>query len=991
MLLRAKQTSHRNSPRGAKHASLIILAAAISGCVDGPLAEPFTMDAGADEQALPANVMKPASSSTRPSDDAQSGADRSDEDNAPGDDQSAPSDGYDGPVLAQPSRGAAVALTEDETRVVVVNRDVGSISVLENDYDAEGKAPKLVREIDLGKGSEPWQVAIGPDDDTAYVVLRRDQQLVKIIKLKSYPEVYGKVAVGSEPTSVALSPSGRTAYVANWNDGTIAVIDTAELKAKPAIDLNGPLVETGYLGKIQPRPALAHPRSITVTNDGDKDDSDESILATEFFGQQFTELQADGKNADTNKTGLVYQVQLKDYAVKTIGLAPLTDIGFKDTNGEAVGCYPNQLQSITLLQNYAYVVSVCAAPEGPEGIKVTQTACQSVADCMAPELELVDPVCDVVAEGNAPVCQDVANFKTATSPVVSVIDVKAGKEVAGAAHNLNADFDKFFAENNIAAKKFPLFATDLAFVPGTGVGYVVGNAIDAVFRVVYDADSGKLMSVGSSTSPFINLFPTGKGPVGIAIGQADRKLAFVANNITRNLITVDFNTQAIAGGAASPLAVATAALPAKGSDEDHILIGKDLFNTGRARWSLAGEGWGSCQSCHSDGLTDNVTWFFGRGPRQSTPLDGSFASRDALDQRIFNHTATRDEVADFSLNTRDTSGGVGAIVLATSTPPQNIDRIDVKKLKLNDLDGSMLQASDPANPLALGFDANGAVQVGELERNPSAKSAGGVLEDWINITRYIQTIRTPRAPSNLDPNKVKAGEQLFSHAGSCQGCHGGEKWTVSKLFYEPSIETMTALKASDFAVPAGFPSALLPAQDPLDFKLVLNAGGDSVQCVLRNVKTFKNAEPGVGIAELRSDMTTPAQGGGNVARPNADGDNNADNDPKANIGYNVPSLLGMAAGAPFMHAGNARTLEALLDPQFAPHHQALAPNFLLESSAEKVSEQVEALVQYLLSIDEDTYLQDLPKPGAQGGALCPESFTPAVPDMPMMMEPDYYN
>ena len=34
------------------------------------------------------------------------------------------------------------------------------------------------------------------------------------------------------------------------------------------------------------------------------------------------------------------------------------------------------------------------------------------------------------------------------------------------------------------------------------------------------------------------------------------------------------------------------------------------------------------------------------------------------------------------------------------------------------------------------------------------------------------------------------------------------------------------------------------------------------------------------------------------------------------------------------------------------------------------------LVQYLLSIDEDKPTLDLPAyPGAEGGALCPESFT----------------
>jgi len=54
---------------------------------------------------------------------------------------------------------------------------------------------------------------------------------------------------------------------------------------------------------------------------------------------------------------------------------------------------------------------------------------------------------------------------------------------------------------------------------------------------------------------------------------------------------------------AAPSVTQTAALPAKGSDEEHILIGKDLFSTGPRAGLLRGEGWGACQSCHSDGLT----------------------------------------------------------------------------------------------------------------------------------------------------------------------------------------------------------------------------------------------------------------------------------------------------------------------------------------------------------------------------------------------------
>jgi YVTN family beta-propeller protein len=884
------------------------------------------------------------------------------------------------------SRGAAVVLSPDERLAAVVNRDVGTLSVLSVKYE-EGKTTRAEQtyDVNLGAGSEPWQVVVSPDSQTAYVVLRKDQKLVRVKNLATRPEVDGFVYVGAEPTSLALSPSGRIAYVSNWGNGDVSVVDTAQLTVTRTIDLNGPLVSTGYLGAVEPRPALAHPRSITVTNDLDLDDSDETVLVTEYFSQQVQELLPTGLNADVARNGIVYKVSASDYAVSTINLAALEDIGFKDVNGNAAGCFPNQLQSITVNGNYAYVTSICAAPEGPEGLKVTAQACTTVADCTSPELKLVDPVCDVVAFGKAPVCQDVAGFKTATSSVVSVVDIKSGKEILGAAQNLNKAFLDFFDKAKVApaAQRFPLFVTDLDFVPGTAVGYAVANGIDAVFRVVYDPATGKLVDAGSGTSPFINLNPAGikpelagKGPLAIAIGAGNKKFALVPSLTTRNLHVLDFNTQAIAGGITSPSVFQTAALPAKGSDEEHVLLGKDLFNTGRARWSLAGQGWGACQSCHSDGLSDGVTWFFGRGPRQSTSLDGSFASKNALDQRLLNHTTNRDEFADFEINTRNTSGGVGAIVLTKSAPPVNLDRIDTPALKLAELDGSSLLAADPTNPLGLGFDSTGKVVVGQTKLDPNAKPAGSQLEDWANITRYAQTIRTPRSPTNLDKAKVAMGEDLFVHAGSCQGCHGGAKWTVSKLFYKPGVAVNAALKLTDFVVPAGFPSTLLPADAPEDRKLVINAGGESVQCAQRNVQTFNKAEDGVGIAELRgTDMKTLAQGGGVALRPNADNDNNPDNDPKAGIGYNVPSLIGVATGAPFLHAGNARTLEALFSDKFVPHTRALAPNFLLETDPAVVAQQKGALIQYLLSIDEHKPVVDLPKtPGAEGGALCPEDF-----------------
>jgi YVTN family beta-propeller protein len=859
----------------------------------------------------------------------------------------------DAPTLQQPSRGSPVALSPDESLALVVNRDVGSVTLLKLDRSQAGAPPTEVQtEIALGAGSEPWQVVFGPDGDTAYVVLRKDQRLVRIRYLKSEPMVDAYAPVGSEPTGLALSPSGDRVFVANWNDGTVSVVNAATMKAGKPIDLNPALVAGGYLGEVEARAALAHPRSIAVSNDGDGDDADEMLYVTEYFGQQIEAEASDGSNADVRNVGLVYQASLDGYTVSTIPLSPLEDVGFKDANGVAAGCFPNQLQSITINGYFAYVLSVCASPKGPLGTKVTTTTCTKVEDCAS--LNLVDPVC-VLPFGGAPssVCVDVAGVKTSTEPVVSIIDLRSGEEVPDSARNLNAEFNALYDKLGLEAgeRRFPLFASDLSFVPGTSVGYASANGADAVFRMVFEPEQGTLVEVGGSTSPFIDLTPkgiaadkAGKNPIGVAAASNPGKFAVVGNDVTRNATIVDFNTQGVAGGIKAPNVVPTAALPAPKSAEEHILKGKRLFGTGTGRWSLGGQGWGACQSCHSDGLSDNVTWYFARGPRQATSLEGSFASKDPTDQRIFNWTAIFDEVDDFEANTRDISGGVGATVSALSTPPQTSDRIDFAGLKHAGLNGSSTQAADPTNPL--GF------------------AEAPKLEDWKDIEAYMQTIRSPRAPSNLDPAAVQRGAELFTGGGACQGCHGGAKWTVSTRFYTPDTKTNALLNTTPFTIPLGFPEALLPAQKP-ENQLLRFAGGnaatlDQILCAIRPVGTFNVAEPGAGIAEVRQDMKTLAQGDGNPAGEGR--------------GYNPPSLLGMAAGAPYLHGGSARTLEGLFGDTFKVHARALAPNFLAENDPDYVDGQIKDLVQYLLSVDEDTPPLDIPEPGASGGSLCPKTF-----------------
>ncbi|MDB4933083.1 MAG: hypothetical protein JWP87_55 [Labilithrix sp.] len=827
--------------------------------------------------------------------------------------------GPDGPLAISPgpSRGSGIAISSDDSIVVAVNRDSGSITVFKTSFPEDGSPATLTKSYEVPVGAEPWQVALSPDGDTAYVVVRKDQKLVKVTGLETMPVVAGSVAVGSEPTGLALTPGGSRAWVANWVDGTLTGVDTKTMEAKSTIDLNAALVDSKLVGDVKARPALAHPRSVAITNNGNDSEDDESIYVTEYYAQR-AEAEADnGANADVAKNALVYKVKLADKSVSTIRLAPLADMGFKDNLGGAAGCYPNQLQSITIQDRYAYVSSICASPRGPIGVVTTTPT------------------------------PDVSNVKTTTHGAVSVIDLGTDKEITSATASLHAKFDAEYTKRKAAddgTRRYAAVPADIGFVKGGGVAYIAANAADSVFRVQYDfSQASAIAEVGAPSNAFINLNPagiaaekSGQNPIGIATPYSDKhkRFAFVANDVTRNVTVLDFNTQAVAGGATAPVVEASSAMPTPGSLEDSIRKGKRFFDTATGRWSLKGQGWNGCQSCHMDGLSDNVTWFFARGPRQSVSLDGSFSKKDKNDQRIFNWTAIFDEVADFEGNTRGISGGVGAIVSQKGPPPDVAHRIT--NAAHAGLSGSSEGLADPANPLAL---------------DPAP-----VLDDWKNIKAYVQSIRAPRRPSNLDGTKVAAGKTLFVSDGSCNGCHGGDKWTISTRFYTPTLDGTNALNAKAWSPPAGFPAALVPATDQrfMRFGNGNPAAFDQIQCILRPVGTHGKADALMGqVVEKRQDMTTPAQG-----------------DQVNGNGYNPPSLMGVQVGAPYLHAGNAATLESLFASTFKEHYGALAPNFLKESDPAERAAKVEQLVQFLLSIDGDAPVTSVPGAGSGGGDFC---------------------
>lgn len=831
-----------------------------------------------------------------------------------------PDTGMDAAVPATarttPTNGSAIVLASDDSVLVACNRQAGSVSIFS--VDTSTSPPTLGTPTEIAfPGDEPWAAVISNDDQTAYVILRQAQQIVRITDLGGTPTLDTTThgTTGSEPTGIAISPLGATLWVANWGEGTLSRFSATDLSALGSVDLNAELVASGSLGTVTARPGLAHPRAITITNNLDTNDADESVYVTEYFAQTRTDtLPTDDSRFDVERRGLVYRVDATGTAQGTIEIAPVADTGFVDANAATTGCYPNQLlaAAIAPMTTRLYVTAVCASPRGPVG-----------------------PVLDATGALTNP-----ANFKTEVHTGLFVIDTGTNLEVP-AQHVLltqafQARYTAMSTPDDGVNRRIPLIANDIAFVASGTVAYVPSYGSDAVFRARFNAD-GSLFEVGSATlSSFINLSPSGtlvgRLPYGLTIGHttAGSSFAFTINEHSRNVSIISLASQTTVA------AVQSTPAPSPGP-EANVLDGRRFFVTGLGRWSFRGQGWNSCEACHGDGLTDTVTWYFARGPRQSISLDSTFDSVDSSQQRLLNWGAIFDEVHDFENNTRGNSGGIGAVVQAASSPPVLADRII--------FDGSMLQAGQVASTHS-DVGLNGSVST-ELMPGGS-DTVHSAIADWDRVNAYIQSIRSPRRPTTLVATDVTAGAALFA-ANNCAACHGTSMWTISRRFWTPDEAHNAAagsLRTTSYTAPALFPASLNPPSAASGRTAFLRLVGgtaatDQIQCILRAVGTFPASGTTpivptgstVVLNEVRQDMTTAAQG---------------------TTGFNPPSLLDSVASAPYFHGGNARTLEEVFDTTFAAHHTALSANFLETDTAALRATHVQQLVAFLLSIDEST-------------------------------------
>jgi hypothetical protein len=244
-------------------------------------------------------------------------------------------------------------------------------------------------------------------------------------------------------------------------------------------------------------------------------------------------------------------------------------------------------------------------------------------------------------------------------------------------------------------------------------------------------------------------------------------------------------------------------------------------------------------------------------------------------------------------------------------------------------------------------------------------------KDWDDVDNFVRSIRPTHARTTIPADQVARGRQLFEDGG-CTNCHGGSGFTVSRRYFQPSADVNTDLAATPFVEPPFFPANFMYADgaNPRNQVSAQPAIPDAdqtgpaepaaiavaeVACVLRNVGSF-----GVKGDTAATDALEQRPANGVLVRA------------EGRAGYNVPSLYSLALGAPFLHHGQAASLEQLFtDPRWELHTSAGSANFFVTlQDPAKLAD----LISFLWSID--SVQSEFAVPLDAGGSFdaCPVQF-----------------
>ncbi len=636
----------------------------------------------------------------------------------------------DGSSGFSPTNSSTIAISADDQFIWIVNQDVNAVSVIR----VAGDAYELVAQIPVG--NEPRTIALTPN--YAFVANMVDGT-VSVISTTTYG-VVNTIPVGTEPYGVAVTPNSSKVYVANASSNTVSVLSTTP-----------PVQVINTIGNVG-----ADPRGIGITADGSR------VFVTQFFARFRTGIVP---GSDNEKEGRVTVINgVTDTVIGQLTLDPMPDTGF-NANGNALariappggdptrppfnqitGAYPNQLQSIAILGNRAYLPNTAASPNGPVRFNVNAHGFLSVFNILSLQHE----------------AQNTINL------------------------NRGIQFEPSSPNKIFMSSPWALAFKHQPRKDGIVEGWGVMAASDIAVKVEVNPATGR-PTINAPTMPGdpgnVKRLDVGSAPRGIVINSSDTR-AYVMNYVSRDVSVIDLQQEALIA------TLQSWPQPAPGTLERVVHEGKRLFFTSRGPTFVSGEsthfrmsreGWGSCIACHEDGRDDGVTWIFAAGPRRTVNLAHSFShdpssrrcapSEPCSDQRVLNWTAIFDELDDFELNSRTVFGA-------------NDPRED------NPVLGGLITLADRVTPEVTGnilafFSAGIPQQNGFRPQFEISDGGAQGIRAQNAIARFVQLgIRNRISPVPTD-DKISAAGRLVFQRLNCLACHSGPKWTISRVVTRP--------------------------------------------------------------------------------------------------------------------------------------------------------------------------------------------------------------
>jgi YVTN family beta-propeller protein len=792
-------------------------------------------------------------------------------------------------AIAAPTHSTTIALAFNDAGLVVVNREANSVSIFLVKVGDNDVAIKLA---EIGVGQEPRCVAVHPTNLAAYVT-NGATGTVSVVDLV-LRRVAKEIKVGTEPRGCALTPDGSRLYVANHTEGTVSIINTSN----PLFPVPDGSVHVG-----------GNPTAIAITDRDTGDISGDTVFVTQIFAKldpnfndPFSEF--GGEMRDLGKLGVIHafpagsaNVQMQ---IKEITLSPLRNSGFfANRSSFCPSAHPaHQTNQI-----------FCPDPTLPATDAVNTNNEQGVFANQLLSAVIRGDRLYVTAIGAQPEPPEAATVNV--QALVYAVDTNALEEVG--VNNQNKNLNKQIDVETAAppGSLVRTFGNDIVGIDANLAGdtfLIVSRGGNQVFRAkLVDAATGELNILNAAGTGVDCRLETGNLPSGVAV-RRDGTRAYANNEANFSVTSMNIDDGFCL---TLELDIPSSEPPAPGSFEHAVLVGKLAFFTAlgipdnkifgtpirdfvpknfRGKQSL--DAWSSCGSCHPDGLADGVTWSFGTGPRQTKPLDGMFNKGTNMeDQGMLNWSAVRGSNTDFNANSRATQGGCGFASVAFTGDKQTDPPVPCTNNNV----------LTPVNPAV--YD-HGITQ--------GASEALDAQTLWI-----FAAVRALKQPQ---PSNVAAGRMVF--AQNCASCHGGAKWTKSQIFHRDNPAAVTQNGAPLDPGVTRLPVTAGPPPGPLANEFFSFTCNNDTFYYLEDVKTFDVDNP----LELRDNATGSTAFGVN--------------------GFNPPSLLSINYHAPYLHRGQAQTLEEVFPLHFLP---ALGDYI----SGLPAGDQA-ALLEFLKSIDSTT-------------------------------------